>query len=131
MRGLGKILIALSLLAAGTPLHAQQGHPLVGSWSGYWESGGMRHRVLLLFAYDGDAITGVINPGRSPAPLSKASLNPDDWTLVLEGDRKDAAGTVHIVIEGRIEHVTSTTERAIVGTWTEGETRGTLRVTLN
>ena len=51
--------LALSSLAA----LAQHGHPLVGTWSGYWQTETDRHRVLLLLEYDGEAITGTWTEG--------------------------------------------------------------------
>ena len=124
---------SLVLLAVHGPTLAQQGHPLVGTWSGYWEADSdQRHRILLLLDYDGQSITGVINPGPNPVPLTRATLDPDTWTVMLEGDRRDADGNViHYVIEGQIENLTSTTQRAIAGTWTQDDTRGNFRVTLN
>lgn len=131
----GSVLVCIlsAVLALGSlAALAQHGHPLVGTWSGYWQTESARHRVLLLLDYDGNAITGVINPGRNSAPLTRASLDPATWTLVLEASREDTDGNlVHTVIEGRIDNVTSPTERAISGTWTEGATRGVLQVTLN
>jgi hypothetical protein len=123
---------ALTALGVGNEALAQQGHPLVGTWSGYWQSAGERSRVLLLLDYDGVSITGVIDPGRNPAPLTRAYLDPKAWTVILEGSRSDSSGEiVHIVIEGHIENLTSATQRAIIGTWTQGDTHGDLRVTLN
>ena len=124
---LGVALVLCSLAAL-----AQHGHPLAGTWSGYWQTETDRHRVLLLLDYDGDTISGVINPGRNSAPLTRASLHPATWTMVLEASREGADGhRVQTVIEGRIENVTSPTERTITGTWTEGGIVGELRVTLN
>lgn len=123
---------ALMLTCISGAAYAQQGHPLAGTWSGYWESTAGRNRVLLLLDYDGESITGVINPGRRPAPLTRAALDPISWTVTLEGSREgDDGSIVHIVIEGQIENLTSTIERTITGTWIQGETRGALRVTLN
>ena len=126
----GALCSALALLSLAAL--AQHGHPLVGTWSGYWQTETDRHRVLLLLEYDGEAVTGVINPGRNSAPLTRASLDPSSWTVVLEATREGEDGNpVRTVIEGRIENVTSPTARSITGTWTEGEIEGELRVTLN
>ena len=124
---------SLTLLAVHGPATAQQGHPLVGTWSGYWGvNSEQTNRILILLGYDGQDITGVINPGPNPVALTRATLNPDTWTVMLEGDRQDAGGNViRYVIEGQIENVTSTTQRAINGTWTQGGIRGNFRVTLN
>ena len=124
---------SLALLTVHGPTIAQQGHPLVGTWSGYWGSNSdQRHRILLLLEYDGQSITGVINPGPTPVPLTRATLDPNTWTVILEGDRRGADGNViHYVIEGEIENLTSTTQRTITGTWTQDNIRSSFRVTLN
>jgi len=131
---LAKTLLALLMIfGAQESVVAQQGHPLVGSWSGYWgPNAEQSHRVLLLLQYDGDEITGVINPGPNSAPLTEASLDPSTWTVILEADGRDGEGNVvHYRVEGMIENLTSPTERAIVGTWVQGAMQGDFRVTLN
>mgnify|MGYP006112053251 CR=1 FL=1 len=129
------VMLAVSLVAISSPARAlaQHGHPLVGTWSGYWgQNAEQRNRVLLLLEYDGDIISGIINPGLSPAPITRASLDPETWTITLEGERLDTDGTVvHYLINGKIENVTSPNERAITGSWTEGTDLGDFLVTLN
>lgn len=111
---------------------AQQGHPLVGSWSGDWgTSPDDRHRVLLLLDYDGERITGVINPGRAPIVLTSATLDPATWTVELEAAASEQTHGVHYLIEGRIENLGSITERTLVGTWIQGEQHGDFRVVMN
>ena len=112
---------------------AQHGHPLVGTWSGDWGvTAENRNRVLLLLEYDGNEVTGIINPGPNPVVLTSATLDPSTWTVSLAATGEDAEGNpVAYSIEGKIENLGSTTQRTIVGTWIEGETRGDFRVTLN
>lgn len=128
-------IVSLAMLLLGFQgfASAQHGHPLVGTWSGYWgTSADQRNRVLLLLDYDGEAIRGVINPGRNAAPISAASLDASTWTLVLEASREDADGnTIAYRIEGRLENVTTPSARVLSGTWTEGNERGDFRVTFN
>ena len=128
-------IVAVTALLIG--LHglalAQHGHPLVGTWSGYWgPNAEERNRVLLLLEYDGDTIGGVINPGPNPVPITSASLEASTWTVVLEGSRVDDDGnTVEYRIEGRIENVTSPVERSLSGDWSQGGVTGDFSVTLN
>lgn len=112
---------------------AQHGHPLVGTWSGYWGTDAEeRNRVLLLLEYDGENIGGIINPGRNAVPITSASLDAPTWTVVLEGSGEDADGnTVNYRIEGRIENVTSPEERSLSGEWVQGDVVGEFSVTLN
>ena len=124
------VLVAGAACAAG--VSAQQGHPLVGSWSGDWgTSADARERVLLLLDYDGETISGVINPGRAPVALTSATLDPADWSVRFEVEPSEQTGGVRYLIEGQIENLGSITERLIAGTWTQGERRGDFRIVMN
>jgi len=125
--------VACVLLAASLHALAQHGHPLVGSWSGDWGTDAeTRHRVLLVLEYENDAISGTIFDAQMRVAIRSATLDPSSWRVVLEADREDAAGEiVHYVIDGTIENVGSVTDRALVGTWTQGGVRGDFRVIMN
>lgn len=113
------------LLCVVTAAIAQEGHPLKGSWLGEW-SGNATHgdNILLILDWDGQNITGMINPGTDNIALGKASLDPDGWVVRLEADGKDAAGgNVHYVIEGKIENL-ELPNRSINGTWQSNKGRG-------
>jgi hypothetical protein len=113
------------LLGVGANGVAQEGHPLKGSWLGEW-SGNATHgdNILLILDWDGQAITGMINPGTDNIPLGQASLDPNGWVVKLEADGKDAAGgNVHYVIEGKIENL-ELPNRSINGTWQSNKGRG-------
>lgn len=111
---------------------AQFGHPLKGSWSGDWGPDKERRtRVLLQMNWDGKTITGAINPGPNAMPLTRATLDPDSWTVRLEAESKDVAGrTVRSVIEGKLENI-GAYRRVLSGTWTEGGTKGDFRLVMN
>ncbi|HSG63833.1 MAG TPA: hypothetical protein VLD39_02490 [Gammaproteobacteria bacterium] len=131
---MGARLLGLAVvLACSLPCAlAQQGHPLVGTWSGYWGvSADERHRVLLVLAYDGERVTGVINPGRASIELTDATLDPARWTVKLEAAASERTGGVRYLIEGRIENLGSITERTLAGTWTQGGQRGDFRLVMN
>jgi hypothetical protein len=111
---------------------AQQGHPLVGSWSGDWgTSATERHRMLLVLDYDGQSISGVINPGRAPIALTSATLDPDTWSVRFEVTPSADNGSMRYLIEGQLENLGSITERSIVGTWLQGERHGDFRIVMN
>lgn len=111
---------------------AQQGHPLVGTWSGDWgPSAGERHRVLLVLDYDGERIGGVINPGRASIELTDARLDPATWTVRLEAAASERTNGVAYVIEGRIDNLGSITARTLAGTWMQGQQRGDFRLVMN
>jgi hypothetical protein len=111
-------LTALLTIGFCVSCAAQEGHPLKGSWLGAWEKNTVHgDDVLLILDWDGEKITGMINPGTDNIPLSAASLDPDGWVVHLEADAKDRSGrAVHYVIEGRIENL-ELANRTISGTW--------------
>lgn len=115
--------LAVGILGAAV---AQEGHPLKGSWLGEW-AGNTTHGddILLILDWDGNAITGMINPGTDNIPLGRATLDPDGWAVRIEAEGKDKAGaTVRYVIEGRLEDL-ELPNRSIVGTWSSNNGRGT------
>jgi hypothetical protein len=127
-------LVALAaLIALGTSALAQSGHPLKGSWSGDWgPTPDHRNRVLLVLDWDGQSITGVINPGRNAVPIASASLDPSDWTVRFEAEAPDRNGTLlEYVVEGKVENLGSWTNRRIIGTWRHGNQTGDFLVILN
>jgi hypothetical protein len=121
-------------LAVLTPLLAQEGHPLVGTWHGDWgPTATHRNDVTLVLDWDGKNITGLINPGPESIKLSKAALEPSSdpkgWMVHFEADAKDHDGKpVHFLIDGKIENLTSI-RRSIVGTWSHGNVKGDFKVT--
>lgn len=125
----GSALIAAVALAHWLPAAAQEGHPLKGSWLGTWESNEVHDEfVLLVLDWDGERITGMINPGTDNIPIREASLNPDGWVVRLEADAEDGTGdAVHYVIEGRIQNL-ELPNRSIVGTWQHEQGSGAFEV---
>ncbi len=122
------ITTVAAVLAFGSlaPGGAQEGHPLKGSWLGEWEGNRVHgENVLLILDWDGKAITGMINPGTDNMPLTRATLEPEDWTVRFEAEGKDKDGsTVRYVIEGKLENL-ELPNRSIVGTWSSNKGRGT------
>ena len=125
---LAAYLIVLAPLIRTTM--AQEGHPLVGSWHGNWAPNAKdRTDVTFILNYDGKDIVGMINPGPDVARLQKATLDASNWGVHFEADMKDRSGKmVHVIVDGKIENVTSRT-RKIVGTWTQGGVTGDFEVT--
>jgi len=79
---------------------------------------------MVLMDWDGKAITGTINPGPQAVPITKAELNPDDWTLHIEG----GTGAARIVLDGKFENLTWLA-RSLAGAYTRGNQRGTFKIT--
>jgi hypothetical protein len=111
-------------------LVAQEGHPLSGTWAGDWgPAAGPRTHLTVVMSWDGKAISGLINPGPDAAPLTRVVVDWANWTLRFEADAKDRSGNVvRIRAEGRLEEIGSS-RRRIVGTWTQGDATGDLRLT--
>ena len=106
---------------SGETLLAQEGHPLAGTWHGNWgPNAADRHDVTLVLDYDGKAVTGMMNPGPDAIHFDRVTLDPATWGVHFE-----AKGG--IVIDAKIEDVTSR-HRRIVGTWTQGPTKGDFTV---
>jgi hypothetical protein len=113
-----------------TVVVAQEGHPLTGTWAGDWgATPAERTHITMVMNWDGKAITGLLNPGPDQAPLGSVTLDPPTWTVRIEADTKDASGRqVHISAEGKLEDVASY-HRTLSGTWTQGATKGTFKLT--
>jgi len=85
---------------------------------------GDENRLILLMDWDGKAITGTINPGPQAIPITKAELNPADWSLHIEG----GSGAPRVVLDGKFENLTWLA-RSLAGTYIQGDQRGTFKVT--
>src|SRR5205085_7736314 len=115
-------IAALALLASssavhhqGTVLHAQEGHPLTGTWTGDWGSTeAERTHVTVVMNWEGKAIKGMLNPGPDQAPLTSVTLDPATWTVRIEADVKGTSAG-HMTAEGKLENIASY-HRTITGT---------------
>lgn len=122
----------LSVLVGATlvsPVAAQEGHPLKGSWLGTWgPSKTHTNDVLIVLNWDGKAITGTINPGTDNIPIKNAALKPEGWIVRFEAESKDASGKpLNYVIEGKIENL-ALHNRSIVGTWRHETEKGPFKI---
>ena len=77
-------------MTAGATALAQFGHPLKGTWIGEW--GPNKEHVVVELKWDGNAITGTINPGANGVPLKVATFDAPKWTVHFEADGKDRGG---------------------------------------
>ena len=100
-------------LTLATPALAQFGHPLKGTWIGEW--GPNKEHVVVELKWDGNAITGTINPGANGIPLKVATFDAPKWM-------------VHFVIDGKVENI-GAYARFITGTWTQGSVKGDFKIT--
>ena len=110
---------------------AQEGHPLIGTWSGDWGmSTAQRNPVLIVMEWNNTTLSGIINPGdRDEAPIRVGTLDSTKWTLHLEADSKDERGNpVKVVVDGKLENIGSHS-RTLTGTWTRGTIKGDFKLT--
>ena len=98
--------------------HAQEGHPLTGTWVGDL---GSRH-VTVVLEWDGKNVTGTVNPGPNASQIKNVRLDPAMWSVHMEAD-----GAAHIVVDGGLANIGSAS-RTFNGTWTEGA--APVRITL-
>ena len=108
---------------------AQEGFPLKGTWLGDWgPSRSDRNQVTVVMDWDGKVISGVVNPGFDGLQMQNAKLNPKDWTVHFEVDRKENAGTVRCMLDGKIDKLGSD-RRTLTGTFLCGATKGDFKLT--
>jgi hypothetical protein len=126
-------LCVLAGLAVASSLVAQTGHPVKGSWLGYWgPSEPERHRILLVLDWKDREITGTINPGPNAVPVDRAEIDYSTWTLTIEADMPvESGGTARYVATGKIDNLGSWVNRRYSGTYRHGDETGTFLVTLN
>jgi hypothetical protein len=132
-KGLRSTLFALCL-AAALPVLAQTGHPVKGTWSGYWgPNENQPHRILLQMDWVDRQIVGTINPGPHAVKIDKADLDVTDWTLTIEANmpRDSGGGTARWVATGKLENLGSWTNRRYSGTYRFGNETGKFVVALN
>jgi hypothetical protein len=132
-RGGKFVAIGVALAAMATSALGQVGHPVKGSWSGYWgTSDADKHRILLVLDWENREITGTINPGPRQVPIRKAELDVDTWTLTLEADMPRASGELApFVTTGKLTNLGSWTMRTYSGTYVHGSEHGKFTVTIN
>lgn len=112
------------------PAAAQEGHPMDGSWVGDWgPAKDQRTRVVIAMEWTGKELTATINPGPNAIKAKVARVNPEDWSVHIEADGKDAQGRpVAYVIDGKIDDL-GTYNRSIIGTWNAGAIKGDFSIT--
>ena len=128
-RAVGLLVVA----AAAGPALSQVGHPVKGSWSGYWgPSQDDRTRMLLVLDWEKNEIVGTINPGPNAVPLDRAELDLSTWTLTIEANMpREGGDTARYVATGKLENLGSWINRRYSGTYRHGNEGGTFTLTLN
>jgi hypothetical protein len=132
LKGIIALTGLLTALAIGS-VAAQAGHPVKGSWSGYWgPSEAQKHRILMVLDWRNNEIVGTFNPGPSAVKVEKATLDVATWTLTLEARMPTpSGGTARYVTTGKLENLGSWNNRRYSGTYEFGAERGAFVVALN
>jgi len=122
------LLLSVSMLTGLT--FAQEGHPLVGTWSGDWgPTPTHRNQVTIVMNWDGKNVTGIINPGPDVIPMKVATLDSTKWAVHIEADAKDQSGNpVRFIVDGKLDNILSY-KRTLTGTWSHGNVKGDFKVT--
>ena len=131
MRGKGFFLVGILVSLLTPAAVAQQGHPLVGVWSGEWgPTQAERHLMVIELTWKDTTLSGLINPGETDeAPIKAAKLDSTNWTVHLEGEGKDASGKpLRIVVDGQLENLGSP-KRTLTGTLLRGGAKGNFKLT--
>jgi hypothetical protein len=122
------LLLSVSMLTGLT--FAQEGHPLVGTWSGDWgPTPTHRNQVTIVMNWDGKNVAGIINPGPDVIPMKVVTLDSTKWTVHIEADAKDQSGNpVRFIVDGKLDNILSY-KRTLTGTWSHGNVKGDFKVT--
>jgi hypothetical protein len=119
-----RVLLAALLLAAAALANAQEGFPLDGTWRGEREAaGGAPATIVMVLQWDGQKLSGVINPGPKAIQITDAQLNPEGWHVSMAA--RTAAGAA-IAFDGAIADL-GEYNRSLTGTWTEGGRKYSVR----
>ena len=129
-----RMMLLAALLLVPQLSSAQFGHPLKGAWSGQWGPADSPNRLLLQIDWDGKALSGVVNPGASGAPIKNVTIdysNPAAWKVRFQAEGKDASGKpVAIAVDGTLENI-GAYMKVFHGTWTQGGQKGDFTLTRN
>lgn len=130
MRALSHFFFVLAICALASSALAQEGYPLVGTWSGDWgPSPTHRNQVTIVMSWNGKNASGIINPGPDVIPMKVVTLDSMKWTVHIEADAKDSSGNpVHFVIDGKLDNILSY-KRTLTGSWSHGNVKGDFKVT--
>src|SRR5690606_30825156 len=111
-------LLMITALFLASAAIAQEGHPLQGTWQGDWGATAVdRNFLTIIMTWDGKNISGLVNPGPDSSELQAVKLDSATWTVTIETDLKDDAGTAfHFKAQGKLENIGSQT-RTLNGTW--------------
>jgi hypothetical protein len=119
------VLMTLLMSLATGVATAQEGHPIKGTWRGTIDMGSDTRNLVIIMDYDGDSISGMINPGRSSYRFSSSALDAPNWTLHATAETRDG---VAVSMTGTL-HEIGARNRYLEGTWSEAGRQYPFRIT--
>jgi len=121
--------LAAVCLFVSLPSQGQEGHPLVGSWHGDWGTdGAARNDLTVIMDWDGEQLTGLVNPVTDRTRLIDAGMDSSSWTVRFSVDLTDGSGNaMRCVADGKLDSLGSD-RRTLSGTWTCGVIEGDFRL---
>jgi hypothetical protein len=98
--------------------------PLTGTWTGDWgPSPSDRNKVTVELKWDGEALTGTVNPGPNAVELQKCTFDAKTSAVHMEADATDRRGNeIHYMIDGKVENNTMT------GSWNHDNREGDFKI---
>ncbi len=115
MKNAGLILALVSSSMLATFSMAQEGHPYDGTWRGQLTRNDDSIPVVVIMDYDGENITGMINPGRNSYRFDSAEHDAPNWRLsVATQTRQGEAVSFTAVMKEP-----GARNRYMEGTWTQ------------
>ena len=112
-------------LALALPAVAQEGHPFKGTWRGEIAMPGGPQAIVIIMNYDGDNITGMINPGRRSFNFTSSELDAPNWRLSASATTRDG---ITVALNGML-HDIGAKNRYIDGDWEQGGASYPFRIT--
>jgi hypothetical protein len=107
---------ALLLFVLSSFAYAQEGHPYVGTWRGTIGDGASAKAVVMIIDYDGEQLSGMIDPGRNSYRFENATHDAPSWKLDVHTQNR--AGEA--IAFSAVMHEIGSANRYMEGTWTQG-----------
>lgn len=128
------VICAMTLIVS--PVRAQEGYPLAGTWYGDYTVKGQKNDLTVIMKWDGKAVSGLINPGPNSKPITSATMDITPGKPAPQGQQSTAGippvfnvrfEADGITFEGKIQNPVAG-NRQIVGTWKRGADSGAFSV---
>src|SRR5215831_6216122 len=119
-------LVGLFLVVLAGPIQGalvrQRADPLSGTWKGDWgPSPTDRNAVTLELMWDGNVLTGTVNPGPDAIQIENASFDAKTGKIHIEANL--AARNLQYVVDGTVE------KGKMTGTWNHQRRKGDFQLT--